>query len=88
MCIVHYMLKGFQTYFIHPEGSSVNFDLIKDISPHLPFTVAVNEKLYFEVFTKTKTFIRKIMLYMYNYIYIKEIRVLFEFFQHIPRDDC
>ena len=62
MCIIHYVLKGFQTYFIHPEGSSVNFDLIKDVSPQLPLTVAVNEKLYFEVFTKTKTFIYKIML--------------------------
>ena len=64
MCIVHYVLKGFQTYFIHPEGGWVNFDLFEDISPHLPLTVklysltvAVNEKLYFEVFTKTKAFI-------------------------------
>ena len=52
MCIVHYVLKGFQTCFIHPEGNSVNFDIFEDISPHLPFIVAVNEELYFEVFTK------------------------------------
>ena len=48
MCIVRYVLKGFQKCFVHPEGSSLNYDLFEDISPHLPFTVAVIEELYFQ----------------------------------------